>query len=222
MPRWLLSLLVFPLLAGTGAAEEVHHPELGLHVKLPDGWERDRSMEDVDNLLYATFAADEDGDKRILAIISNGFAKDFDADGWLAAEEEARKNFFDTITNKFKHLRTQEFGSKGSIGYSIAGLGTPDGEDEAIAVAFQVYAVVNGAYYWQVELISYKEAHLEKSEAVDAILEAIKFPKPKVPPLDLSVPEDAKPTEIKDEKGNIKWTLPPGWEMRGEGWGTRV
>ncbi|MCZ6786082.1 MAG: hypothetical protein O7E54_02840, partial [Planctomycetota bacterium] len=146
MPKWLLSLLVFPLLAEIGAAEEVHHPQLGFHVKLPDGWERDRSSEDADVLLHATFAADEDGDKRILVEISNGLAKDFDSDGWLAAEEESRKNFFDTITNKFKHLRTQEFGAKGSIGYSIAGIGTPPDEDEAIPVAYQVYAVINGAH----------------------------------------------------------------------------
>ena len=70
MRKWLFSLLVFPLLAATGAADEVHHPELGLHVKLPDGWERDRSMEDVDNLLHATFAADDEGKKQILVRIT--------------------------------------------------------------------------------------------------------------------------------------------------------
>ena len=72
--------------------------------------------------------------------------------------------------------------------------------------------MVNGTYYWQVEIISYREAHLEKAEAVDGILNAIKFPKPKFPPLDLSIPADATESEVKDEKGNVKWKIPAGWE----------
>jgi hypothetical protein len=80
-------------------------------------------------------------------------------------------------------------------------------------VHFQVFAVINGSFVWEVELVSYKEAHLNKPDAVEAILNAITFPKPRFPPLDLSVPADAAASEVTDEKGNIKLKLPPGWDL---------
>ena len=215
MRNWLCALLFLPLAA---LAEEIDLPIAGLHIKLPDEWTRDRSLESRDTPLYATLDADDEGDKQIMIRITGKRAVQFDADKWMDEEKKARTEFFETVTNKFKRLTKQEFGGRGSIGYSMAGVGLRDADDEeeeaeSIEIQFQVFAVINGSFVWEVELVSYKGAHLDKPEAVEGMLNAITFPKPRYPPLDLSAPADAAASEVTDEKGNIKLKLPAGWAL---------
>ncbi len=217
--RKLLFALLF--LAPAAIAEEIDFPIAGLHINLPDEWTRDRSLESRDTPLYATLDADDEGDKQIMVRVTRKRAVEFDADKWMDDEKKARTEFLETVTNKFKRLTKQEFGGRGSIGYSMAGVGMREADDEeekaeSTEIQFQVFAVINGSFVWEVELVSYKEAHLAKPEAVEGILNAITFPKPRFPPLDLSAPADAAASEVTDEKGNIKLKLSPGWALTGD------
>ena len=168
--RKLLFALLF--LAPAAIAEEIDFPIAGLHINLPDEWTRDRSLESRDTLLYATLDADDEGDKQIMVRVTRKRAVEFDADKWMDDEKKARTEFLETVTNKFKRLTKQEFGGRGSIGYSMAGVGTPETyeeeEAESIEVHFQVFAIINGSFVWEVVLESHKEAHLNKPEAAAA------------------------------------------------------
>ena len=205
----LASALALTLLSTLAFGEAFERKDLGVKVEIPEGWSRDHSTDGTSTVFSADADVAEGKSYRVTIEVQS--VMEFDPEKWIEEQMKTVKEDLSTILNDFKLVRTRTFkgdgGEVGSHGYEISGM-----NDDEEQIRHRVAAVINGENVLIVHEIAKGDAEGAKPELGDKMMAGIQFPKPVFPPLDLSLPEGAKPELIEDKAGNFKVTLPPGWE----------
>ncbi len=222
MRKIALFLLLFPLFVGAqddgDGVDKFVDEASGLVVAMPEGWDRDPRREQG----AIKFAARLDvgrGGKAVGFEIEAGPASGFDATSWLAREERTFTKHIKDPTIAFKKESRMVGGHNGHA-FVMEGTVTPEG-GEPYTLRVRGCAVINGAIFFRILEMSYRDAHKGAEADLKAMWDAITFQAADPTAGDGGgglgegdsgdgVLED---TVLEDTAGNYKLTVPKGWTI---------
>jgi len=223
--------LFFPCLALFAAlpasAAEPFTDSTGLVVELPDGWNRDRQTERGAMRFAATFQPEkEDGKKYVLFQVVAGPSDGFDQSAWMEHQRPMLSKIFESVNEPFEITQRYKVAGQTTGLCTIAGT-----HEEGYPVRIRRCAVPHGAVIFVFTEYSYNNAHEGQDAPLAAMWDAVSFQEGGTAPApeptnggggevddgrapDGSIePGKGEPTAVEDKKGNLKLTLPPGWEV---------
>jgi len=199
--RIAILTLFAPLLAFAGEAVD---DSSGTKISHSDEWRREASIEQGARRISLARPV-EDG-KFMRLTVEVGSADGFDADEWLAGEKMSWEKALSEPT-EIKVDKAKTIAGLSSTGFSTSG------NIKEASVRLRCYIVQRDAKVIVFREFSFNGAH-EKigDEEIEKLWDGISFQEA-VTEVGGGGDEAAKPTEIVDQPGNMKYTMPGTWQL---------
>jgi len=203
------------LLAAIAGAGEFVHKSSGLKLEVPEGWRRDSARE-KGRIKFAGFLGIEQGKYVTFEVETVPVTEAFEAAAWLDQQKRDRARHLKQGTQAFTKDNDRSIGGVEAVGFTMSGVHEPK-PGQAINLRFRAYAVVTGDQFFQFTEVSVNDAHKAAGDKLPAIWDGVAFQAAEGGEEggggDGAEAAEGTETEARDELGNYKTKLPPGWEI---------